>query len=39
MDVDPIEYRHNLSNAVAGADEFTLRESHKFVGWAEAAGK
>src|SRR4029077_14702554 len=37
--VDPLQYRHDLRDTIAGARELTMREPHEFVGRAKAAGQ
>jgi len=37
--VDPLQYRHDLRDPIAGAGELTMREPHEFVGRAKAAGQ
>jgi hypothetical protein len=37
--VDPLQYRHDLRDPIAGARELTMREPHEFVGRAKAAGQ
>jgi hypothetical protein len=36
--VDPLQYRHDSTDAIAGSGEFALRKPHEFVGGAKRLG-